>query len=103
MQKKTAILFFMILLLSCSSSSSDPLLQATVPELQGHSHAYSLRFADLQAGQTTFVMEEAAGHRHELSISEEQRALLLMQFPVTVESTEADGHAHPVTIYVADD
>ncbi len=103
MRKTTAILFFNMLAAACSSSNSDPKIQAQVGVALGHSHPLSMRFADLEAGQSAFVLEESAGHRHELRLNAEQSALLLMKFPVAVESTETDAHVHPVTIYVADD
>lgn len=103
MRNTRAILFLNLLAAACSSANSDPKLQTQVGPVLGHSHPLSMRFADLEAGQSTFVLEESAGHRHELRLNAEQSALLLMKFPVAVESSETNAHVHPVTIYVADD
>jgi hypothetical protein len=103
MQKITAILFLSGMAAACASQNSNPKIQAVVGTVLGHTHPLSMRFADLEAGQRTFVLEESAGHRHELRLNAEQGALLLLQLPVAAESTETEAHVHPVTIYVADD
>jgi len=103
MRKTTTTLFFIAILCGCSSQSQNPKIQAVVSNVSGHSHPISIRFADIERGQQVFVLEESAGHRHEIRLDAEKRALLMLQLPITVESSESQSHHHSVTIYIANE
>lgn len=87
---------------ACQDNRVNPKIQATVAAVAGHTHVLNVRYQDVENGRDSYVLEEAAGHHHEIQLSPENRSLLLIRMPVTVTSSEAAGHTHSVSLTVAD-
>lgn len=104
MPKTTATLFFTILILGsyCSARSSRPEITSTVSPVADHTHRASVRYEDVENGRDRYLLEESAGHHHEVLLDGQMRALLMLRAPVSAMSTTAAGHAHTVSLSVAD-
>lgn len=105
MTKTTATLFFALLwsLAGCANASSRPEIQSVVATVAGHTHRAVIRYQDVENGRDRFSLDESAGHHHEFHMDPEARSFLLLRAPVSVTSSHDAGHAHTVTLSVADD
>ena len=67
-----------------------------------HGHIVAVAAADVEAGaQKTYMLSDADGHSHEMTLSADHFADLQGGTMVTVQTTSGGGHTHAITVMCA--
>ncbi|MBX7058271.1 MAG: hypothetical protein K1X75_09420 [Leptospirales bacterium] len=83
---------------SCGGPQRDGRIQSVVSPAALHVHELSINYRQIASGVREFPLQEAAGHRHVVRLTEDEAAVLLTGTPVILESSEEQFHKHAVTL-----
>lgn len=104
MKKKIIVILRIILPLlllpisRCSSGEPEVRIQSTVTGSQMHIHRTDISYRLLQSGIRRYNLLPENGHTHTFEITEEQQALLELDYPIEIGSTENEYHSHLVSL-----
>ena len=85
-------------ILSCYRERNSDALQGIVLPAAGHEHELKIRLSQVESGIRTFNLEEAAGHTHNVVLTEEMVQTVKSGGIAEVESSVEQYHTHLVRI-----